>query len=307
MRKTTTIFILSILLLASSAYAESEYPLLDELYTLSEDQIDIGLVSLMLAKEVYPDLDIQAYSKKIDDLANVVKALTTYSKDPEFRIRAMNTFLYKHYKLQYDFTDPYLKNLKNRYLNGILDTKKGSCVTMPLLYLAIAQRLGYPVYFVPTPFHYFLRYEDPRLKLRNIEATDGGGYSPDSAYKRNLEITDKSIKNGTYLKTMTNRELMGDLIAQNGIYWGQQGYVPRAIEYLEVAAKLYPTRAEIYDNLNKGYLFLSKRTRGVSSDTLRAKAQAAAQKAEDLGIVRLSEKNQQDYIKHVNQKSLGVK
>ena len=36
--------------------------------------------------------------------------------------------------------DLYGEQLTNRYLNGILDTKAGSCTTLPLLYLVLAQR-----------------------------------------------------------------------------------------------------------------------------------------------------------------------
>jgi regulator of sirC expression with transglutaminase-like and TPR domain len=280
----------------------AEQSTIEKLAALPEDKIDIGIVSLTLAKEFYPDLDIEAYSAQIDAMAKNVKLLTRYSTDPDFRIRALNSYLYKVEGIQYDLTDPLGKKPENRYLNGILDTKKGSCVTMPLLYLAIAQRLGYPIYPVATPDHLFLRYEDPKLKMKNIEATGGGGFNPEGKYKADFRISDKAIENGVYLRTMTYRELLADLIAQNGIEYGINGDMLRATKYLEVAVKLNPRCAEIYDNLGRAYLYLSRRTGGVFAETYSIQSEIAFRKAADLGIVRLSAENRAEYVKNVRKK-----
>lgn len=151
----------------------------DKLLALPEGKIDVEIAALTLAKEVYPNLDVKAYSAKIDKMVEEARIIARGRTDPDYRIRALNTYLYKSLGLQYDLSDPYVEKPENRYLNGILDSKKGSCVTMPLLYLAIAQRLGYPVYPVNVPYHLFLRYSDPTLEQKNIEATGGGGYVPD--------------------------------------------------------------------------------------------------------------------------------
>ena len=190
---------------------QAEASEVDKLLEMSEKKIDIGIVALTLAKEVYPDLDVKAYSAKIDKLVKKIKDFTEGKTDPTYRIGALNTYLYKYEKFRYDFSEIDNSKLENRYLNGILDTKRGTCVTMPLLYLAVAQRLGYPVYPVAAPDHLFLRYVDPKLKKQNIEATGGGGYSPDEIYKKDLGITEKGIKSGSYLRTLTYRELFSRL------------------------------------------------------------------------------------------------
>jgi regulator of sirC expression with transglutaminase-like and TPR domain len=139
------------ILLLSHSFAADFVNDVDKLLALPERKIDVGIAALTLAKEVYPNLDVKAYSAKIDKMAEETGIFAKGRTDPDYRIRALNTYLYKSVGLQYDLSDPYVEKPENRYLNGILDTKKGSCVTMPLLYLAIAQRLGYPVYFSDIP------------------------------------------------------------------------------------------------------------------------------------------------------------
>ena len=112
---------------------------------LPEHQVDIGIAALTFAKEVYPDLDVQAYSAKVDDLAHKVRQLATTvrdPRDPETRIRLLNTVLFRQEGFRYD-RDPFSRSKQEYYyLNGILDTKKGICYTLPLLYIAVAHRLG---------------------------------------------------------------------------------------------------------------------------------------------------------------------
>ncbi|MGH8562125.1 MAG: hypothetical protein ACRES4_09190, partial [Nevskiales bacterium] len=56
---------------------------------LPEQQLDIGIAALTFAKAIYPDLDIAAYSSRIDLLADRVRQLAGGSQDPEQRIRAL--------------------------------------------------------------------------------------------------------------------------------------------------------------------------------------------------------------------------
>src|SRR5262245_2470712 len=69
-----------------------------DLLKLSEDKIDVGIVALALAKEIYTDIDVAAYSAKIDALADQVRRLAKGTQDPDQRIRCLNTVLFLHEK-----------------------------------------------------------------------------------------------------------------------------------------------------------------------------------------------------------------
>jgi len=126
------------------------------LLSIPEDKIDIGTAALTLEKEIYPELDVDVYSALLDHTVGRAKTMTGGSADPDYRIRVLNTLLYKIIGIRYDFKDPYGDiNLNVRLLKGVLDSRKGNCVSMALLYLAISQRLGYPVYAVRAPDHIF--------------------------------------------------------------------------------------------------------------------------------------------------------
>ncbi|PIQ87558.1 MAG: hypothetical protein COV74_00355 [Candidatus Omnitrophica bacterium CG11_big_fil_rev_8_21_14_0_20_45_26] len=255
---TTTILSALIIITSQDALHAEESPKpwlapIEDLAKLPEEEIDIGNVALLLAKEAFPDLDVKKYSDQIDQMVKDIRKLNSGSTDPDFRIRSINTYFYLDKGIHYDKDDQYGRELKNRFLNGILDTKSGSCATMPLLYLAVAQRLGYPIYPVAAPQHLFLRYVTPKMEMPNIEAVGGGGYSSDEHYIHVMEIPEKGIQHGAYLETMTYKQMLGDLITENGFYWAHQDDYMRAIKYLEIGTKLNTKAAEAYRFLGNVY------------------------------------------------------
>jgi hypothetical protein len=60
-----------------------------------EDQIDICLADLILAKDFYPELKVESFLFAFDYMANKFSGSFGIIHDPDKRIRAMNTFLYK--------------------------------------------------------------------------------------------------------------------------------------------------------------------------------------------------------------------
>lgn len=251
---------------------------------LPEDQIDIGLAALTFAKEFYPHLDIAAYSQRIDRIADKARQLAQGTEDPETRIRILNTVIHQMEGIHYD-RSPFARSRQDYYfLNGILDTKQGICYTLPLLYIAVAQRLGYPLYPVDAPDHMFVRYVNPSFTEQNVETTSGGKYFPDQHYIKAFAVSQRGLKSGSYLRTKTYREFLGQMLAASAVFHGRNGESLKAIAYLEKAAQLDPQFADHYDNLRIVYTAMSEANPRLAA-TFREKAETYARKARELGFV----------------------
>lgn len=226
-------------------------PEIRKILSQPEDKIDTGLAALAFAKEIYPGINVATYSMRIDALAVEAKqTIDRYGKyDPDSVIRALNSYYYRVYRVQYDKSPNGRAKQENYFINGILDTRKGQCITLPMLYMSIAQRLGYPVYSVMAPEHTFLRFVDPALKEQNIDLSSGAGYSPDKDYAYKLNISPRGIKSGAYLRTLTRRQYLGVLLMQNGIVFSSRGEIDRAIMYFEKAYEIDPKNVYFAKNL----------------------------------------------------------
>jgi regulator of sirC expression with transglutaminase-like and TPR domain len=259
-------------------------PSIQKQLQLPEDKIDIAIAAFTFAKEFYPNLDIASYSKRIDQIADKARQLAQGTTDPETRIRILNTVIHQREGFRYD-RSPFARSRQDYYfLNGILDTKQGICYTIPLLYVAVAQRLGYPLYPVLAPDHIFVRYVDPNFTEQNIETTSGGKYFPDEYYIRSFAVSKRGIKSGSYLRTLTYRQFLGYMLAGSAVMHGRHGESFKAIAYLEKAAQLDPRFADHYDNLRIVYAELSEVNPRMAGVFLE-KAETYVRKARELGFV----------------------
>ncbi len=276
--------VFAILDTATAADPHTIPPTIQKQLDLSEDKIDIGLAALTFAKEFYPNLDIAAYSQRIDLIADKARQLAQGTEDPETRIRILNTVIHQMEGFHYD-RSPFARSRQDyRFLNGILDTRQGTCYAIPLLYIAVAQRLGYPLYPVLAPDHIFVRYVDPAFTEQNVETTSGGKYFPDQYYIEAFAVSKKGLKSGSYLRTLTYRQFLGQMLVVSAVTHGRNGESLKAIAYLEKAAQLDPQFADNYDNLRIVYTAMSEVNPHLAV-AYREKAEAYARKARALGFV----------------------
>lgn len=261
-----------------------------DILDLTEARIDTGRVALTFGKEVYPHIDVEAYSRRIDVMVGDARSVLqrcARQGDPESIIRALNTYYYKLYGIRYDNSADSRTKRQNFFLHNTLDTRQGNCLSIPMLYMAVAQRLGYPVYAVTAPDHSFVRFVDPRLKEQNIELSASAGYSPDEDYAFNLNISQKAIRNGAYLRTLSRRHYLGVLLLQNALAFEEQGDLDRAIRYLEKAEEVDAKNVYFPRNLAAMWIHKAKRQKSPEAvERFRKIAYEYRAKAEDMGWTR---------------------
>jgi regulator of sirC expression with transglutaminase-like and TPR domain len=244
------LFIFSSSLLAQrqrdSTITRDSIPTIEQILELPEEQIDIGLADLVLAKDFYPDLRIESFLYAFNYMADRFNYFFGQHTDPDKRVRALNTFLYRKGEWNdsitfgYDDDDLHVRKLSNKFINGYIATKKGSCITLPMMYVILAERLGFPIYASRLPYHFFVRYV-PEKRIpkfqENIEATNGGGYASDKEYRKTFHVPDKSVKNGVYLRTLTKKEYLASLLLINANEWLAHKNIDKAKYFLELSMK----------------------------------------------------------------------
>ncbi len=161
-------------------------------------------------------------------------------------------FAYKEEFRQEKVTPTLLKSLyadpDNFCLAGLLRTRRGSCVSMPLIYLVIGQRLGMPVHLVSIGRHYFIRWEEPGFRM-NIEPTivDRVSVTPDDSVYLEIEGLTREQVRGSDLRNLTSREVVGHLLLARSGYWATKGpnHLAQQRHDLALARELAPDDAGI--------------------------------------------------------------
>ena len=149
---------------------------LESLRWLPEDRIDVGRASFALSQEFYPSVDIESFSRQLDALAAAVRRKVKSPNDPEERVWAMNTVFFQERGIRYDHDPQGRRKPLNYLLHGLLETGKGMCVSMPLLYVAVGQRLGYPIALV-----WFLITSSPATSILHLRTATSKPPAAESA------------------------------------------------------------------------------------------------------------------------------
>jgi len=106
---------------------------------------------------------------------------------------------------------------KDLFIHGLVaDPNGGTCASMPVLYVAVGRRLGYPLSLVKTKAHFFVRWKDETDRF-NIEGTNGFSSMPDDYYKTwPMASTDKEVKANRYLVSLTPADELAEFMAARG-------------------------------------------------------------------------------------------
>jgi tetratricopeptide (TPR) repeat protein len=242
------------MLVASNRQVSStkrEYLILpeDEYLKLKEDQIDIAVGSLIIAKGMYPDIDIRKYLNQIDTMAKELESKVKSCKNPRETIKAINRYLFVRQKLKY--------NQDKYFINNVLDEKSGHCVSLSCLYLSIAERLHLPFYGVLADEHMFVRYDDGSIRV-NVETQTGGDIRTEEQVLAYLSISSsvEAAQGRGYLRNLTKRQSLSQCLAARGKAYADKEDIDRAIEDYSRAIGLDPQFAIAYNN--RGGLFEMK-------------------------------------------------
>ena len=184
---------------------------LSELLVLSSvelEKCDIGLMNLLCAQGLHgaENLNLADACEKLDGIAHSVEFETKrhfyrFGDKPSdynnsegfFRMLVLSTVLQEDFGIHYNpdrITEPgvfagnqtFFSDSADVFIHGLIgERRSGTCSSMPVFYVAIGRRLGYPLKLVSCKNHLFVRWEDERQRF-NIEATGVGFNSFDDEY-----------------------------------------------------------------------------------------------------------------------------
>ena len=120
-----------------------------------ESQSGLAEGALVLAAEARPDLDVELSLSALDELVERARPLIDAANTPSEAIAKLNHVLFelenfRGDKKQYD--DP-----RNSFLDEVLSRRRGLPITLSILYVEVARRLGLEAYGISFPGHFLAK------------------------------------------------------------------------------------------------------------------------------------------------------
>ena len=248
----------------------------------SEKDYDIAEINLLAAKGLpgAEPIDIDKSLKTLDLWAAWVKHETDrhlykyrnapgeyYDSEAYFRILMMFTVLQQDFEICYnknpemregpvevlptDFS--FYEKPKDLFLNGLTDAEhQGTCASMPVLYVAVGRRLGYPLKLVECKGHLFLRWEDKKERF-NIEGTSRGlNCYPNEEYMEwPWPISKEELATGMYMKPLSPLREVADFLEMRALCLKHHGLTTRFNTVKTYADNLRKKEGVDLDKLNR--------------------------------------------------------
>lgn len=137
-------------------------------------------------------------------------------------------------------------DLEDCFIHGVIQGPGGTCATLPVVYVAVGRRLGYPIKLVQAKgkdaTHLFCRWEEPGGERVNIEGS-GHGLScpPDDYYREGMyKLTREEEEAGLFLKSKTLAMEMAGFLAERAHFCRDHGSMQHCTDAFAFASALVP-------------------------------------------------------------------
>ena len=156
------------------------------------DDFDLLRACLLVGQLDGEDVDVEEYVRTVDHMAGEVQAQLAEKADEAAKIAALNKYLFEENGFHGSRTDYYHR--ANSYLSRLIDDREGLPITLSILYMELAKRLGMKVVGVGLPGHFIVQHQPAEGEPQLIDPFDGGKLlSRDDAAKKVQEFAEREL------------------------------------------------------------------------------------------------------------------
>jgi regulator of sirC expression with transglutaminase-like and TPR domain len=232
------------------------------LLQVPENQINYAHSKLTLDSLIDPSTNIETMAKRLDAMAQSILSMLPFARRLSSfdKAEALLKYVYdpgswnKNQVFKYDLENnpTGTKNPKAPLLANYLDTRLGNCVSMPILFVVLAQKIGLEASLSTMPLHVFAKFRDEAGAYHNVEATTGGP-KKDASYLRDFQVTKEALTNGLYLKSLTRKESVVVMAKEVVFSYLAKGDLANVHAVSEVLLEYDPKAAEIMVSKGSAY------------------------------------------------------
>ncbi|HTM47547.1 MAG TPA: transglutaminase-like domain-containing protein [Bryobacteraceae bacterium] len=217
--------------------------------------LDLDEAALHLATVEFPGLDSEPFLEILDsyaaELGNRLRAGQSF-------IPAANQYLFTEMGFAGNSADYY--NPSNSCLNEVLTSRTGIPITLSVVYMEVARRLGQPVFGIGLPGHFIVQYDDGLSGIYLDPFHEGRVLEPSDCYELAGAGPDPSL-----LARVDKRQIVIRMINNlRGIYFSR-GAHRKTVQILNMLLDADPEAAEEYKQRAIAYLHMEQ-TRAAKTD-----------------------------------------
>ncbi len=123
---------------------------------LPDEEIDLGRAALLLATIETPDLDVDNWLERLDELGAAVRERASDATGDYQRLGVLTDYLYGELGFQGNAEDYY--DPGNSFLHQVIERRQGIPISLAVLLIEVGARAGVPLFGVGLPGHFLVRH-----------------------------------------------------------------------------------------------------------------------------------------------------
>lgn len=215
---------------------------------VGREDIPLDHAALLIGAWEYPQRDVDAYCAMLDRIAREAAPDVARANSGPGRARAISDHLFD--RLGFcgntdDYYDP-----RNSFLTDVLDRRMGIPISLSVVYLEVARRVGVLAQGVNFPGHFLVRVaiEDAWLFLDPFSG--GRTLTPvDLEALLRKTTTPDAVLEPSVIAAATKRQIVARMLVNLAGIYGRNGDLPRSLDVLERLAILEPANPRIARDL----------------------------------------------------------
>ena len=219
---------------------------------LPEEQINLDKAALYLAKEEYPELDVEEYLNVLDVMAAEIKERLPKENYPLRIIKSINNYLYQDLGFRGNTRDYY--DPRNSFLNQVIERRTGIPITLALFYLEIAKRINFPMVGIGMPGHFLIKpdFEDADIYVDAFN--EGEILFPQDCAERLAQIYGQPVAmRPEFLEAVGPKKLLTRMLTNLKVIYINRAEELKALAVIERILLLFPEA--VVERRDRGVLY----------------------------------------------------
>jgi regulator of sirC expression with transglutaminase-like and TPR domain len=240
-----------------------------------EPAFPLAEAALLVACEEYPELPVEKYLARIDEMADHARGPVDRAPTLLGRVRALNAYLFDEQGFHGNHDDYY--DPRNSFLNDVLDRRTGIPVTLSAVYIEVGRRCGLDVEGVSLPGHFIVRVRRagraravPAPEEQLVDPFHAGALLSLRECQARLDriFSGRMKLDAAMLAPCDGRAVLSRMLRNLKVIYVKAQDYPRALKALDLLVDLEPESPE--ERRDRGLVYAAMDCYGLAAGDLEA-------------------------------------
>jgi regulator of sirC expression with transglutaminase-like and TPR domain len=216
-------------------------PALERLAGLPDEEMSLAAGALAIASDEYPELDHDESLAILDALADQARPRVEAASCELERVRSLMGFLHDEVGFRGNLQSYY--DPRNSFLNDVLSRGLGLPITLGVVFIEVAKRLGIELTGVNFPGHFLLRFEGQETVFLDPFDPTQLMCAGDCRQLLDRMSEGRVAFDESYLAPMSVRQILVRMLKNLKMLYFKEGCFERAVQCIDRILLLSPEQA----------------------------------------------------------------